>query len=125
MEGPNLGMGRVEQIVTVRSSVSCYVDGYPSIAFGGVNAQIEDGGAVGHYPGPAPVALGPGVAASFMFQAGDMFDCQSASGMYFGVPSGTPQIRVTPQNSENGWGVCRGGIGVTPFEQGNSVDNYF
>lgn len=123
-EGPYVGMGKFEEVVTVRSSVACFVDGYPTIAFGGVNAQIEDGGAVGNYPSPAPVALGPGVAASFMFQAGDMFDCQTASAMYFGVPSGPPQTPIAPRNAENGWGVCRGGIAVTPFEQGDSVDDY-
>lgn len=125
MEGPNVGMGAVEQVVTVRSSVPCFVEGYPAIAFAGMDAQITDGGATGNYPGPAPVALGPGVAASFMFQAGDMFDCKSASAMYFGVPSGPPQTSIASQNSESGWGVCRGGIEVTPFEQGDSVDNYF
>ncbi len=123
-------MGEVEQIVTVDSSVPCFVNGYPTIAFGGANAQIIDGGALGNYPPAAPVALAPDVAASFMFQMSLQMSmsgggCEPASAMYVGLPTGSAQTTIMPPSRGfTGWAVCGGGIVVTPFEQGNSIDNY-
>jgi hypothetical protein len=128
--GPHLGMGLVQDVVTLSSAQPCYVNGYPTISFGSptIKISVTDGGS-GQASTPAPVRVDQGSSASFVvqFTAGRASgQCPSTSVFAMGVPASTPTVLVSlaPMNGQQfGFSIC-GKVTVTPFEQGNSPDIY-
>lgn len=123
--GPYVGMGHVELLVSLSSSSKCFVDGYPGLVFGGSVTTILQGGAPGNYRPPSKVLVGPGKAASFVLAFDDSEpSCQTASSAHFTLSPGGPEIPIALDPViARAWGTCSP-VNVTPFEQGNSVDNY-
>jgi Protein of unknown function (DUF4232) len=125
--GPYIGMGTSEFIVTIRSTEPCQLEGYPVLVFSSpsapVAADVQDGGIPGSYAPPGPVAVGTGAPASFLlFFAGNLNDTGTpATALSFGLPGTSPSIPVTLPSEVFALGSE---TAVTPFEQGNGVDQY-
>jgi uncharacterized protein DUF4232 len=122
--GPYEGQGTGQYIISISSSVSCAISGYPSLQFTGQSGTVQDGGTVGN-PDPAgPVAVGGGDTASFLLQFSDRGACTLASALAIGLPGGAPSIPVGLDSQiASGWQAC-GTTAVSPFEQGNSAGRY-
>jgi hypothetical protein len=132
--GPFTTMGTRQDIITVTSSVPCRLDGYPTLQFGTMShpivVAVEHNGAVGHQASPKPVAVGTGTPASFLVQtvmgvAAMTMHCTGTKVMRVGIPGTTPSLSVSLPAGSFGpaWHAC-GPVRVTPFEQGDTLDQY-
>jgi hypothetical protein len=131
--GPYVTMGTVQGIITISSSVPCRLYGYPTVQFGSrlhpVAITVQHNGAVGHQESARPVAVGTGTPASFLVQSamGPVNPkCVETNFLTIGVPGSTPSVPVSlaaMRGSQTGWYLC-GQVQVTPFEQGNTLDQY-
>jgi hypothetical protein len=125
--GPYIGMGTSEFIVTIRSTEPCQLEGYPVLVFssssGPLATDVQDGGSPGSYAPPGPVAVGTGAPASFLlFFAGNLNDPGTpATSLSFGPPGTSASIPVILPSQAFALGSE---TAVTPFEQGNGVDQY-
>ena len=130
--GPFISMGERGDIITISSPAPCELSGYPTLEFGGSSHPLAVGvqhtGVVGHQASPRPVAVGTGTPASFLVQTavGPVApDCKGTALLSIGV-TGTPaSVSVSLPASSFGpaWYVC-GQVQVTPFEQGDTLDQY-
>jgi hypothetical protein len=132
--GPFTTMGTKQDIITVTSSAPCRLDGYPTLQFGTASnpivVTVEHNGAVGHQASPRPVAVGTGTPASFLVQtvmgvAATTMHCTGTKVMSIGIPGTTPSLSVSLPAGSFGpaWYPC-GVVRVTPFEQGDTLDQY-
>ena len=131
--GPYVTMGTAQDIITISSSVPCRLYGFPTLQFGSrlrpVAMTVQHNGAVGHQESPRPVAVGTGTPASFLVQSamGPVNPkCDETNFLTVGVPGSTPSVPVSLAaigGNQTGWYVC-GQVRVTPFEQGNTLDQY-
>jgi hypothetical protein len=130
--GPFISMGERGDIITISSPVPCELYGYPTVEFGGSSHPLAVGvqhtGVVGHQASPRPVAVGTGTPASFLVQTaeGPMApDCKGTALMSIGVPGTAASVSVSLPAASFGsaWYVC-GQVQVTPFEQGDTLDQY-
>jgi hypothetical protein len=123
--GPYQGMGQIQLIVTITSTVPCQLKGYPTLQFDNATTSIQDGGTTGNADPPSVVAAGPGIPVSFLMQFSDRSStCTDVSGLNFGLPSDPADIPVAldPPYIAS-WTACASAL-VSPIEQGNSVDRY-
>ena len=130
--GPFISMGERGDIITISSPVPCELYGYPTVEFGGSSHPLAVGvqhtGVVGHQASPRPVAVGTGTPVSFLVQTaeGPMApDCKGTALMSIGVPGTAASVSVSLPAASFGpaWYVC-GQVQVTPFEQGDTLDQY-
>ena len=130
--GPFISMGERGDIITISSPVPCELYGYPTVEFGGSSHPLAVGvqhtGVVGHQASPRPVAVGTGTPASFLLQTAEgpiAPDCKETGLLSIGVSGSAPSVSVSlPAASfRSAWYVC-GQVQVTPFEQGDTVDQY-
>ena len=130
--GPYTSMGESQDIITISSSGPCELDGYPTLRFGASShplaVRVQHNGAVGHQASPGRVAVDTGTPASFLLQTAEgprAKDCQEAESLSIGAPGSAPSVSVSfpPANSSSAWYVC-GPVQVTPFEQGDTLDQY-
>ena len=131
--GPYVGMSTQQDIITISSSVPCRLYGYPTLQFGSplhpVAITVQHNDAAPHQEPPRPVAVGTGTPASFLVEtaAGPIApDCKGTTLLTIGVPGSAPSISVSlaaMRGNQTGWDVC-GPVEVTPFEQGNTLDQY-
>jgi hypothetical protein len=129
--GPYESMMGIEFIVTVSSTEPCRLDGYPVLVFssssGPVPEDVHDGGILGSYAAPGPVAVGTGAPASFLIFFGTNPNSPGplVTSLTFELPGGSASISVNIDNPVGPLGPDPGSLtAVTPFEQGNSVDQY-
>jgi hypothetical protein len=131
--GPYVTMGTVQDIITISSSVPCRLYGFPTLQFGSrlhpLAMTVQHNGTAGHQESPRPVAVGTGTPASFLVQSamGPVNPkCVETNFLTIGVPGSTPSVPVSlaaMRGSQTGWYLC-GQVQVTPFEQGNTLDQY-
>jgi hypothetical protein len=130
--GPFIDMAESEDIIAISTSAPCELYGYPTVEFGGSSHPLAVGvqhtGVVGHQASPRPVAVGTGTPASFLVQTaeGPMApDCKGTALMSIGVPGTAASVSVSLPAASFGpaWYVC-GQVQVTPFEQGDTLDQY-
>jgi hypothetical protein len=122
--GPYQGMGTVQYIITVSSSVACQLSGYPTLHFDGATSSIQDGGTVGSANPPSAVAAGPGNAVSFLIEFFTHGTCNNAAGLAFGLSTEAPTVPVALNSKVvNSWIACAT-TKVSPFEQGNAIGQY-
>jgi hypothetical protein len=130
--GPFTDMAESEDIITISSSVPCRLYGYPTVEFGDLSHPLAVGvqrtGVVGHQASPRPVAVGTGTPASFLLQTAEgpiAPDCKETGLLSIGVSGSAPSVSVSlPAASfRSAWYVC-GQVQVTPFEQGDTLDQY-
>ena len=130
--GPFISMGERGDIITISSPVPCELYGYPTLEFGGSShplaIRVQHTGVVGHQASPRPVAVGTGTPASFLVQTaeGPMApDCKETALLSIGVPGSAPSVSVSLPAASFGpaWYVCDQ-VQVTPFEQGDTFDQY-
>lgn len=132
--GPFTQMGTKQDIITVTSSAPCRLDGYPVLQFGTMShpivVAVERNGAVGHQASARPVAVGTGTPASFLIQtvmgvAAMTAHCTGTKVMRVGIPGTIPILSVSLPARSFGpaWYPC-GRVLVTPFEQGDTLDQY-
>jgi Protein of unknown function (DUF4232) len=122
-------MEQDDVLVKVTSSVPCYIEGYPDLGFWSagqpVATDVEDGQVPGGWAPPSPVAVGSGAPASFMigFVPAAQFGTTITS-VTFALAGDSPTIPVAPIPAPDSANTVGGYTGVTPFEQGNSLDQY-
>jgi hypothetical protein len=130
--GPFISMGESQDIITISSPVPCELYGYPTLEFGGSSHPLAVGvlhtGVVGHQASPRPVAVGTRTPVSFLLQTSEgpkAPDCKGTGLLSFGVPGTAPSVSVSfsATSSRSEWYVC-GQVQVTPFEQGDTLDQY-
>ena len=130
--GPFISMGESQDIIAIVSSTPCELYGYPTLEFGGSSHPLAVGvqhtGVVGHQASPRPVAVGTGTPASFLVQTAEgpvTPDCKGTALLSIGVPGTAPSLSVSLPAASFGpaWYVC-GQVQVTPFEQGDTLDQY-
>ena len=130
--GPFVSMGERGDIITISSPVPCELYGYPTLEFGGSSHPLAVGvqhtGVVGHQASPRPVAVGTGTPASFLVQTavGPVApDCKGTALLSIGVTGTQPSVSVSLPAASFGpaWYVCAQ-VQVTPFEQGDTLDQY-
>ena len=104
----------------------------PDSEFGGPSHPLAVGvlhtGVVGHQASPRQVAVGTGTPASFLVQTAEgpvTPDCKGTALLSIGVTGTVPSVSVSLPASSFGpaWYVC-GQVQVTPFEQGDTLDQY-
>ena len=127
-EGPYPGMGKVSYIITIASTVPCMLSGYPTLRFSGpdgtVATTVTKGAVVGNPDPPSVVALGTGVPASFLWEFSDLNCTGVFTSLSFGIDGG-PAAAPIELTSAIATTWCAGSMsGVSPFEQGNSMDRY-
>lgn len=70
--GPYQGMGSGQYVISITSTVSCAVEGYPTLQFsssnGVISSTVTDGGTTGNANPESVVGVGPGLSASFLMQ---------------------------------------------------------
>ena len=125
-QGPWVDNASSQYIITISSGTLCELQGYPTLQFsnstGIIATTVQNGGTVGSADPPSPVAVGPGVPASFLLQFGS--GCPTASSLEFGLSSGPADIPVTLDSALIPvWLACPTTL-VSPFEQGNDVNRY-
>lgn len=127
--GPYQGMGSGQYLISITSTEPCSVEGYPTLQFASSNgvipSTITDGGTVGNANPVSAVGVGPGLPASFLmqFSIGPVV-CTEAPTLSFGLPNSTAGIPVQLNTQVAGfWPACSSII-VSPFEQGDSPDQY-
>ena len=121
-----------QDIVTVSSSTSCFLSGYPDITLSSSGSplavQFEDDGVTGRFNPLGPVALGPGLSASFVMQYPDETpNCPTATDMTFSIAGSADTVDVsfspTMIQYQSGWYICGDG-NVSAFEQGSDPGQY-
>jgi hypothetical protein len=125
-------MNLLQDIVTVTSKSSCFLNGYPSISFTNSSDQASsvattDGGTFGGSNAGGNVALGAGLTASFVLQYTNSDTCPVATNMLLGIAGSTPVVTVSlaPMGGDQtGWSICGGAVNLSAFEQGNSASQY-
>ncbi len=132
--GPYVGMGLMQDIVSLRSSIPCYVSGYPTLTFTGpavIPTTEGDGATLGSPPKPQPVAVGTQYQASFLVQfrsgGSGSASCPIATSLSLSIPGSEVSIPVSlaqMSHAQSQWSPCGGIVGVSPFEQENSVGEY-
>jgi hypothetical protein len=132
--GPYVGMGLMQDIVSLRSSTPCYVSGYPTLSFTGpavIPTTEHDGATLGSPPEPQQVAVGTQYQASFLIQFSSIGSgsatCPIATSLSLGIPGSEVSIPVSlaqMAHAQSQWSPCGGIVGVSPFEQENSVGEY-
>jgi hypothetical protein len=130
--GPFIAMATHQEIITVSSSTLCRLDGYPTLLFGAPAhpepVAVQHDGVVGHQASPKPVAVGTATPASFLVQSamGPVNPkCVETNLLTIGAPDSAPSVSVLLPTGGVGpaWYLC-GQVEVTPFEQGNTLDQY-
>ena len=130
--GPYTSMDESQDIITISSSAPCRLYGYPTLRLGAsshpLTVAVQHNGAVGHQASPRPVAVDTGTPASFLLQTAEgpiAKDCKEAESLSIGVPGSALSISVSfsRTSSRSAWYVC-GQVQVTPFEQGDTLDQY-
>ena len=125
--GPFSAMGTMQVIVTLSSLVPCRLDGFPTLQFGPVShpavVKVQHNGVVGHQSSPRPVAVGTGTPASFLVQFASGFaahtpGCKETNLLRISPRGTTPSVSVSLT------AVTCGQARVTPFEQGDTWDQY-
>jgi hypothetical protein len=117
-------------IINITSSSPCFVSGYPNVQFGShgtiVPTSTDDGGYQGYSQTVANVTLSPSAPASFLIQGpeGPVMDgqCPVEDSLSFQLPGSSVEI---PVDVTYGMTVACTTVNVTPFIQGNTVDQYF
>lgn len=132
--GPYVGMGLMQDIVSLRSSTPCFVSGYPTLTFTGpavIPTTERDGATLGNPPKPQPVAVGTQYQASFLvqFRSGGSGSaaCPIATSLSISIPGSEVSVPVSlaqMSHAQSQWSPCGGIVGVSPFEQENSVGEY-
>ena len=133
--GPYVGMGVMQDIVSLRSSTPCYVSGYPTLSFTGPTAAVpiteHDGATLGSPPKPQQVAVGAQYQVSFLIQfasvGGSSTNCPVATSLTLRIPGSGIRIPVSlaqMAHAQSQWSPCGGVVEVSPFEQENSVGEY-
>jgi hypothetical protein len=130
--GPFIDMSESQDIIAISTSAPCELYGYPTVEFGGSShplaVGVQHSSVVGHQESPRPVAVGTGAPASLLLQTaeGPIFpDCKETGLLIIGVPGVAPSVSVSlPAASfRSAWYVCDQ-VQVTPFEQGDTIDQY-
>jgi hypothetical protein len=127
--GPYQGMGSGQYVISITSTVSCAVEGYPTLQFsssnGVISSTVTDGGTTGNANPESVVGVGPGLSASFLMQFSiGPVSCPEASSLAFGLPNSaaTSPVQLNTHTAAY-WPACSSTI-VSPFEQGDSPDQY-
>ena len=130
--GPYTSMDESQDIITISSSAPCRLYGYPTLEFGASSRPLAVGvrhnAVVGHQASPRPVTVGTRTPASFLLQTAEgpiAKDCKGTGLLTIGVPGSAPSVSVSfsATSSRSVWYVC-GQVQVTPFEQGDTLDQY-
>ncbi len=130
--GPYISMSEHQDIITISSPAPCELYGYPALEFGAPShplaVRVQHNAVVGHQAPPRPVAVGTGTLASFLVQTAEgpvAPDCKGTRLLSIGVPGSAPSVSVSLPAASFGpaWYVC-GHVQVTPFEQGDTLDQY-
>jgi len=127
-QGPYQGMGSGQYIVTITSTTSCSISGYPTLQFfnaaGALASTVKDGGVAGNPDPPSKVAVGPGVSASFLVQFSDSPSCANASSLTLQLSGESGQVSVfLNPDVATFWSACPSTL-VSPFEQGSDASRY-
>jgi hypothetical protein len=122
-------MGSDQLIINLTASTACFVEGYPTIQYengaSAISVTVADGGTAGDAAPVSKVAVGPTYLASFLmqFQASSP-ECSTATGLEIGLPGAAANVPVALNTSvASSWQDCST-VTVSPFEQGNGLDNY-
>lgn len=131
--GPDTGMGTVQDLVTLRSSSPCVLDGYPTLEMSAAGTRfaitVSDGGTVGPDPKPVPVSVGPSQFASFILESAmtvpdsEKSRCPEATSLTIELPGSTVAIRVPfaprmQQTTQSSWNACN--LKVSAFAPGDN-----
>lgn len=132
--GPYIGMGVMQDIVSLRSSVPCYVSGYPALdlmSSTAISIATQDGMTLGSPTASHNVSIGTQFGASFLLQfattQASPTTCPIVTSMSFNLPGsnvGIPILLDQMIGRQTQWNPCGGVISVTPFEQSDSAGTY-
>ncbi len=128
--GPNDGQGANSMVISVVSSVTCYVDGYPTLSFGSEKGvKIVDGSVKGGNPSRTKVAVTSSPIASFLvqFESTIASKCPPTPRMEFGIPGTAASVEVSLGSMGTvfrDFSACGNSVHVTPFVQGIDSDIY-
>ncbi len=126
--GPYNNQQAIQLIIGLTSSKSCYVEGYPTLAFmgrSGANRGVSviRGGTTGTSGAVEKVTLGMRSPASFMIQVSSI-GCSPVHQFNIGLPGSSAEIPVALRPILIGsWTACRT-VNMTPVEQGTSITRY-
>lgn len=124
--GPYIGMGSDQLIVSLSSSTSCTLSGYPVLSLydsngAGAGTKFIDGGTIGSPQSTNAIQLGPNNVGSFLIQFSGNASCVPANIFQLSLSATSSPVVISNDSSLlSSWPGCSV-MNETPFVEGNSV----